>query len=171
FRCLNLPEKYMDTVIDQWVAIACADDGEWTRLARAIGRPELATDSRFANLAARKQNEDELESIINAWTSTRTVRDVVTALQAAQVASGACADNKYLSEDPQLNQRGYFVNLPHKEIGAYQHCGMPWRMSATACAVRAAAPCLGQHTDEVLTGLLGYSASELDALRKLGALD
>src|SRR5262249_51753217 len=71
FRCLDLPEKVLDVVIDQWVAIVCSDDAEWTRLARAIGKPELANDARFKTLTARKQNEDELEGIVNAWTSSR----------------------------------------------------------------------------------------------------
>jgi benzylsuccinate CoA-transferase BbsF subunit len=171
FRCLDLPEKVMDVTIDQWVSIVCADDAEWGRLAKAIGRPELAGDPRFATLAARKRNEDELESIIGAWTAPRRVADVATALQAAGVAAAACADNKYLSEDPNLNQRGYFVRLPHPEVGVRQHCGIPWRMSGTPTEVRAAAPCLGQHTTELMTGLLGYSAAEVEALRKKGALD
>ena len=171
FKCLDLPEKVMDVTIDQWVAIVCADDAEWVRLARAISRPELADDPRFRTLAARKQNEDALEAIVTQWTSTRRVADVVAALQAAGVASGACADNKYLAADPNLGARKYWVELSHPEVGVRRHCGMPWRMSATPCEVKAPAPLLGQHTDEVMTGLLGYSAAEVEALRKKGALD
>jgi benzylsuccinate CoA-transferase BbsF subunit len=171
FRCLDLPEKIMDLTIDQWVSIICADDSEWVRLANAIGRPKLANDPRFQTLAARKQNEDELESIITAWTSTRHVAEVVKELQAANVAAAACADNKYISEDPNLNARHYFVERPHPEVGTRRHCGMPWRLSESACEVKAAAPCLGQHTEEVLTGLLGYSKSEYQTLKEKGALD
>ncbi|HYB89674.1 MAG TPA: CoA transferase [Candidatus Binataceae bacterium] len=171
FKCLDLPQKINDVTIDQWAAIVCADDAEWGRLARAIGRPELATDARFSTLAARHANEDELEAIITAWTSTRKLADVVTTLQAAGVAASACADNKYLAEDPHLNARKYFVELNHPEVGVRKHCGIPWRMSATPCEIKAPAPVLGQHTDSVMTGLLGYSAAEVDALRKKGALD
>ncbi|HYL58157.1 MAG TPA: CoA transferase, partial [Candidatus Acidoferrales bacterium] len=171
FKCLDLPEKVMDVAIDRWVSIVCADDEEWTRLARAIGKFELANDPRFNTLAARKQNEDELEAVITAWTSTRRVADVVTELQAAGVAASACADSKYVSEDPHLVARDYFVYREHPEVGKQQHCGMPWRMSGTPCEVRSAAPTLGQHTTEVLTGLLGYSAAEVEAMRAKGALD
>ncbi len=171
FKCLDLPEKILDQIVDQWVSIVCADDAEWARLARAIGKPELAGDSRFATLAARKLNEDALEAIVSEWTATRKVADVVTALQAAGVAAGACADAKYLSEDPHLNERGYFVYREHPEVGKRQHCGIPWRMSGTPCEVKTAAPLLGQHTDEVMTGLLGYSAAEVEAMRAKGALD
>ena len=84
----------MDVTIDEWVSIICADDAEWARLARAIGKPELANDSRFATLAARKRNEDALEAIVSEWTATRKLADVVTALQAVGVAAGACADSQ-----------------------------------------------------------------------------
>jgi benzylsuccinate CoA-transferase BbsF subunit len=171
FKCVDLPEKVMDVTIDQWVSIVCATDDEWARLARAIGRPELADDPRFKTFAARKKNEDEAEAIITEWTSKRRVAYVVDILQSAGVAATACADNKYLTEDPHLNARGYFVDLKHPEVGVMRHCGIPWRMSGTPCEVKAPAPCLGQHTDELLTGLFGYSAADVDALRKMGALD
>ena len=92
-------------------------------------------------------------------------------LQAAGVAAGACADSKYLSEDQHLTEREYFVYREHPEVGKRQHCGIPWRMSGTPSEVKTAAPVLGQHTDEVMTGLLGYSAAEVDAMRAKGALD
>ncbi len=171
FRCLDRPEKVLDLVVDQWVSIACVDDPEWARLAGAIGRPELANEARFSTLAARKKHEDELEAIITEWTSTRRAADVAATLQRAGVATAVCADNKYLAEDPHLRARKYFVELDHPEVGVRQHCGIPWRMSATPCEVRAPAPLLGQHTDEILTGLLGYSAADVETLRKKGALD
>jgi benzylsuccinate CoA-transferase BbsF subunit len=171
FKCLDLPEKILNTTIDQWVAIVCADDEEWRRLARAIGRDELADHARFATLAARKRNENALEAIITEWTSKRHVADVVAALQAAGVAAGACADNKYLAEDPNLAARKYWVELNHAEVGVKRHCGIPWRMSATPCEVKTPAPLLGQHTDELMTGLLGYTGAEVEELRKKGALE
>jgi len=171
FKCVDLPEKILDVTIDQWVAIVCADDAEWTRLAIAIGKPELATDPRFATLAARKQNEDALEAIVSQWTATRKIAYVVETLQAAGVAAGACADSKYLSEDSHLKDREYFVYREHLEVGKRQHCGIPWRMSGTPCEVKSAAPVLGQNTDEVMSGLLGYSPDEIAAMRAKGALD
>lgn len=172
FKCQDRPERIAGNVIDQWVAIACADDVDWGRLARAMGRPELATDRKFATFAARKTNEDELEAIITAWTSARRAAEVAATLQHAGVAAAVVADNKYLAdEDPHLEQRDYFVYLEHPEIGKRQHCGMPWKLSRTETKVRAPAPTIGQHTEEILTGLLGYSTEGVAKLRAQGALE
>jgi benzylsuccinate CoA-transferase BbsF subunit len=158
-------------MIDMWVSIAAADDAEFARLAGAIGKPAMASDPRFATAPARKRNEDELEAEIAAWTSQRSAAEAERTLQAAGVAASVCAPNKFVSEDPHLKERGYWVYLDHPEVGRQQHCGMPWRMSRTGAPVRAPAPLIGQHTDEVLTQVLGLSADEVARLRAAGALE
>jgi benzylsuccinate CoA-transferase BbsF subunit len=171
YKCQDLPEKIQDMTVDRWVAIVCADDAEWARLAGAMGKPELANDPRFKTLAARKANEDELEAIVTQWTQPQKFDEVANKLQAAGVSAAPCADNKYLcDEDPHMKQRDYWVELPHPEVGTKRHAGIPWRMSGTPTKVRAAAPCLGQHTDETLARL-GYAKAEIESLRKIGALD
>jgi benzylsuccinate CoA-transferase BbsF subunit len=158
-------------MIDMWVSIVAADDAEFGRLASAIGQPELARDPRFTTAAARKRNEDELEAAIAAWTSQRSAAEAEQILQAAGVAAAVCTPNKVVSEDAHLKERGYWVYLDHPEVGVRQHCGVPWRMSRTETKVRAPAPLIGQHTDEVLTQVLGYSAEEVAGLREAGALE
>ena len=171
FKCQDLPEKVLDMTIDRWVAIVCADDAEWGRLAVAMGKPELAGDARFKTLAARKGNEDELEAIVTEWTLPQRFDEVASKLQAVGVSAAPCADNKYLcDEDPHMKERDYWVELPHPEVGTKRHAGIPWRMGGTPTRVRSAAPCLGQHTDETLARL-GYGKDEIESLRKMGALD
>jgi benzylsuccinate CoA-transferase BbsF subunit len=172
YKCTDRPERIAGNVIDQFVAIVCCDDLDWGRLARVLGRPELITDPKFADLAARKSNEDELDVIITQWTSGRSAREAVETLQRAGIAAAVVADNKYLAEeDSHLAARDYFVYREHPEAGTRQHAGMPWKLSRTETKVRAAAPTIGQHTDEVLTGLLGYSAEQVAKFRSEGALD
>ena len=74
------------------------------------------------------------------------------------------------ADDPHLRPRGFFVELPHPEVGARQHIGIPWRLSARRCAVRRAAPCLGEDTDDVLRDVLGYDDERIAALRDAGVL-
>ncbi|MGA8058914.1 MAG: CoA transferase [Candidatus Binataceae bacterium] len=166
-------DRFQNTgiMVDMWVSIVAADDAEFGRLAGAIGKPEMARDPRFATAAARKHNEDELEAAIAAWTSERSAAEAEQILQAAGVAAAVCAPNKFISEDPHLTERGYWVYLDHPEVGVQQHCGIPWRMSRTDGSVRAPAPLIGQHTDEVLAQVLGYSADEVARLREAGALE
>ena len=172
FKCLDRPEKVAGNTIDQWVAIVCADDTDWGRLARAMERPELAAHPGFATLAARKRNEDELEAIITQWTVSRRAADIARSLQHAGVPAAVVADNKYLSEeDAHIRARDYFVFRDHPEVGKRQHAGIPWKLGRTETSVRAAAPTIGQHTDEVLEQLLGYSADEITKLRAQGALE
>ena len=171
FKCRDRPEKIAGHTIDQFVSIVCNDDLDWSRLARAMGQAELATEAKFATLAARKANEDELEAIINAWTGSRWAEDIAELLQTVGVAAAVVADNKYLAEDSHLRERGYWVYLDHPEVVKRQHAGVPWKMGRTATEVRAPAPLIGQHTDAILTELLGYTTEQVSALRARGALE
>jgi benzylsuccinate CoA-transferase BbsF subunit len=149
----------------RWVAIAARNDSDWQRLAQAIGRPELANDAHYATLAARKANEDRLEAIISEWTREHAPEEVTRTLQAMGVPAFTSSSNRNLAEDPHLNASGFFVHLEHPEVGKRQHVGIPWRMSGTPCEVRSPGPLLGEHTEQVMSQVLGYSAAEIEQLR------
>jgi benzylsuccinate CoA-transferase BbsF subunit len=155
---------------DRWVSLVVANEDEWQRLCSGMDRPELAADARFATLAARKQHEDELEKLITAWTETLTAEEVTGRLQAVNVAAYPALMNKELAEDAHLQDREFFVELPHAEVGVRRHAGAPWKFSATPCQVRRPAPCLGQDTDDVMQRVLGYSPEDLAALKAKGVL-
>ncbi len=148
------------------MTIACGSDGEWRALARAVGRAELGQDPRFATAADRKRNEDELDQILTDWTRERDKWAITLALQEAGVAAFPSMNAKDLAEDRHLNERGFFARLQHVEVGARTHAGIPWRLVNSPNGVRLPAPLLGEHTDEVLRDLLGYSAEEIARLRE-----
>ncbi|MEW6299380.1 MAG: CoA transferase, partial [Thermodesulfobacteriota bacterium] len=151
---------------DEWVSIACGTDEEWHALCRAIGQPRLATDARFRTAADRKANEDQLERILTEWTSQREKWEVTRALQAVGVAAFPSMSGKDLATDPHLNERGFFVRLPHPEVGVRVHTGIPWLLTNAPHGVRAPAPLLGQHTAEVLRDILGYSDEKIARLQE-----
>jgi crotonobetainyl-CoA:carnitine CoA-transferase CaiB-like acyl-CoA transferase len=155
---------------DRWIAIAVEDDAAWARFAGCIGRPELATDARFATLAARKRNEDALDEIVTAWTAARSPEDATETLQAAGIPAYTSSRNKDLMESPHLRERGFFVEHDHPEVGRRPHAGVPWRMTTNESRVRAAAPCLGADTDQVLRDVCGYDDAAIAALRAGGTL-
>jgi crotonobetainyl-CoA:carnitine CoA-transferase CaiB-like acyl-CoA transferase len=155
---------------EQWVAIAVGTEHEWRALCEVIGQPSLAEDPRFKTVAMRKQNEDELDRIISAWTAARDRWEITEMMQRAGVAAIPTFLDWDLFDDPHLRERGYFVELEHAEVGKRPIAGVPYSMSLTPCKVRKAAPCLGADTDEVLTRLLGYSPDKIAHLRKAGIL-
>ena len=155
---------------DRWLALAIEDDAAWGRLAALMGQAALAADPRFATLVARKRHEDELEALVTAWSETLPPEEAQSRLQAAGIAAFMVARNRDVAEDEHLRARGLFVELPHPEVGTRRHVGVPWRMSASDCRVRAAAPCLGADTDQVLRDVCGYDAETIDRLRSGGIL-
>lgn len=155
---------------DRWIAIAVEDDDAWRRFAACIGRPDLTDDPRFATLAARKRHEDTLEAIVAEWTATRAVEDMTTALQAARIPAYMAARNQDLAESPHLRARGYFVEHEHAAVGRRVHAGVPWRLREHRSGVRAAAPCLGADTDQVLRDVCGYDDAAIARLRAANVL-
>jgi crotonobetainyl-CoA:carnitine CoA-transferase CaiB-like acyl-CoA transferase len=147
-----------------WVAVAVADDAEFTRLAAAIGRPELATDRRFASLAARQANEDELEELLARWTITRPRDEAVDTLVGAGVTAAAVRTMDEVAASPHLRERGFFVELDHPEAGTRPVGGPPWHASRTPMRPVRPAPLLGQHTAEVLREVVAMSDAELAGL-------
>jgi benzylsuccinate CoA-transferase BbsF subunit len=150
---------------DKWVTIACGSETEWQALCQTMGKPELATDKRFANVTARKANEDALEEMITGWTKGRDRWEVTELLQKAGVAAFPSMSNKDLATDAHLTARGYLVQKEHPEVSKRIHAGIPWQMSGTPCEVRAAAPLRGQHTEYVLRDILGLSEAEVAKLK------
>jgi crotonobetainyl-CoA:carnitine CoA-transferase CaiB-like acyl-CoA transferase len=155
---------------DRWVSIAVASDDEWQAMCRAMDHPELASAARFQTARSRKQNEDDLEGIVGEWTRQISAEEATVRLQGVGVAAFPSMTNQNLAEDPHMNGRGFFVELPHPEVGSRHHAGIPWRYSRASSTVERPAPCVGQHNREILEGLLGYTADEVDDLEKSGAL-
>jgi len=150
---------------DRWVALEAHSDEEFAAVAEVIGHPELASDARFVTMAARKQNQVELDGIIEAWTVKRDRDWVVAEFCRAGVAAAPSRDAADLYADPHLRERGAFVAVDHPELGELELVGFPWKMSGLEAPVRHA-PLLGEDNDYVLGELLGLSAAELAGLRE-----
>jgi len=145
---------------DAWLAIACSDDEAWRRMAALIDA-DLASDPRFATLADRKANEDELEIRISDWTGGRDRWELTRALQAISVPAFPTFTCRDIVEDEHLNSRGFIEWLAHPEVGVRAHTGIPWRMRVRPNGVTKAAPCLGEDTVEVFEEVLGIDAADI----------
>jgi benzylsuccinate CoA-transferase BbsF subunit len=149
---------------DRWCAIAVFTDDEWESFCRVIGNPALAEDPRFATLLSRKQNEDELDRLVEAWTVKRPAEEVMSLMQASGVAAGVVADAKDQAENPQLKHYQFFEEREHPVVGKipFYH-GPPFRLSETPHET-GRATLIGEHNDYVYTELLGFSDEEFAQL-------
>ena len=166
------PSNIYPTADGSWVVIAANQDTVFRRLCAAMGRPELATDDRFATHVARGRNQDELDKIIGNWASERQPDEIIATLNDAGVISGPINTVAEVVNDPQLRARGMIAEHFDERIGrTVLGPGIVPVLSDTPGTVRNAGPARpGQHNREVYTGLLGKSDAELDELRAEGVL-
>jgi len=155
---------------DRWVAIACEDDGQWRVLCREMGSPPWAADPLLATAAGRLARRDELDARVAGWTEGLEAQAVMDRLQAAGVPAGVVQRSSELLADPQLAHRGFFRPLPHPEMGDVSYEGHQYVIRDYANGPRFAAPCLGEHTFEVLTEILGMSEDEAAEALASGAV-
>lgn len=151
---------------DTWVSIAVSSDEEFQLLAGELGLAGLAGDARFATVPARKANEDELDRHVAAAVRTRDQFDLERRLQSLGVKACHVVPPSALADDPGLQHIGFFEWLDRPYSGRHPYKTWPFRFSEVDTRHRMAAPTLGEHTRDVLSGLLGLDADELDRLER-----
>jgi len=156
---------------DRWIAIACATGEQWQRLCDVMGRPALSSEERFSTFHARKANEAELNDLLATWTRRRSAPRLTSLLQGAGVPAYPVQNARDVFHDPQLGARGHFVPLDHPEIGLHYAPAAEFRLARSSSRPARRSPLLGEHTSEVLKGVLGLGQSEIDALRQERVLD
>jgi formyl-CoA transferase len=166
------PSNIYRSADGSWVVIAANQDTVFRRLCQAMGRPELASDDRFATHVARGRNQDELDKIIGDWAADRQPAAIIETLSAVGVISGPINTVAEVVNDPQLRARGMIAEHWDERIGrTVLGPGIVPVLSGTPGGVRNAGPAQpGQHNDEIYTVLLGKTAEELDRLRAAGVV-
>ncbi len=146
---------------DRWIAIACLTDAHWLALVAEMGAPEWAAGPALGTLDGRRAVEETIEEQLAEWVRAQDAYELMERLQARGVPAGVVQDaGDVLDRDPQLAARGHFQTLQHPEAGEAAYDAPPVKLSRTPGALLCAAPCLGQHNDIVLKGLLGLSDDE-----------
>ncbi len=149
---------------DRWCAIAVFTDEEWQSFGQVIGEPALTSNPKFSTLSARKENEEELDGLVEEWTINRSAEEVMSLMQAAGVAAGVVETGEDLLEhDPQLKHRHFFQELDHPEIGTHRARCPAFVLSKAPCELRRA-PLLGEHSEYLLKETLGMSDEEIAEL-------
>jgi formyl-CoA transferase/CoA:oxalate CoA-transferase len=152
------------------LALAVGSEKLWKIFCPVIGCPELAGDPRYRSNRDRNNNRASLIAKLEAVFLTRSYEEWEALLLANGIPVGVINDLAQVVEHPQVKARGALVEMEHPKVGKVRMVGAPVRLSATPGAVRTPAPSLGQHTDEVLRGVLNLSDAELAALHAGGVI-
>jgi crotonobetainyl-CoA:carnitine CoA-transferase CaiB-like acyl-CoA transferase len=154
---------------DQWVAIVTVSDAEFSDLCEVLGAPAMAADTRFQTMASRLKNVDVLERELNDLTRKFDRDDLVAKLRARGITAGPMYNTAEIMADPAMQESGMNVELDHKEVGRRVIPVLPVSFSGFKPNYYGG-PAIGEHTDEVLGGLLGYSPEEIARLRAEGGV-
>ncbi len=155
---------------DRPVAIAVANQKLWKSFCVTIGRQEWIADPRFESNPKRVENRAELVAYISEIMAQKTCDEWVELLVGASIPCGPVNNMEGIFADPQVLHREMIVEVPHETIGTLRLGGVPIKYSETPASVRLPPPLLGQHTDEILADVLGYSQEQVDVLRRQGAI-
>jgi len=153
------PNDYLYIVVQEHV---------WNALANRVGGEELANDSRFANINARRANQGEMWDLLTEFASNYTKRELMEVLNEIDVPCGPIMSTTDLANDDHVQLREMYVELDHPERGKWYNLGCPIKLSDSPVEVTRS-PLLGEHTNEILSDVLGYEANEIDSLKEAGA--
>jgi len=138
-------------------------------LVDAIGRQDVRSDERFSTPPARARHSDDLTAVIEGWTMKHDKHEVMRALASRGIPCGAVLDTAEVLRDPHLRERGTVFDLEHPTRGRFSMIGCPLRLSDSPIET-SRAPLFGEHTEDVLTTLAGYTADEVRRLRDTGVV-
>jgi formyl-CoA transferase len=144
----------------------------WENLAKRIGAdvgvPDLVTDTKFATIAERRKHQQEMWTLINKFAANYTKREFMAILNEIDVPCGPIMSTTDLANDAHVRGREMYVELSDEKRGTWHNVGMPIKLSASPAIIQRA-PFLGEHTDDVLTNVLGYDQARVEQLKTAGA--
>ena len=135
---------------DGWIFLCAVEEHQWERFVDLMGRPEWAALELFGSRLARGANFDALQVFLQEWCREQSVEELYEAAQRRRIPFAPVSTMGDLLASPHLRARGFFVTVDQSAAGAVTMPGAPYKLSATPWQIRRPAPCLGQHTAEVL---------------------
>lgn len=153
---------------DAWVVVSVADDAGWQALCRVLGRQDLAVEPQLAQAAGRREHHDRLDAAIASWSSDRTADEAMHLLQATGIAAGVVRPMREVLHDPHLRARGFWREVDREYVGRFLASTAWFRTGPGPVDIRQVAPTLGQHTQEMLTRVLGLTPEQVEALERQG---
>jgi formyl-CoA transferase len=157
------PNDFIYVVVQEavWVALA-------KRIGPDLGEPDLDTDPRFSTIDERRRNQTSIWEMLGEFARKHTKREMMAILNELNVPCGPIMSTEDLFKDEHVQGREMMVELDHPQRGKWYNVGMPIKLSGSPAKIERS-PTLGEHTEEVLTSVLGYDADRVAALKSAGA--
>ena len=155
---------------DGYEVLMATDDRQWQGIVSLMDNPEWASEAWCRDMTVRGENAEKINALIGDWSKDYTKDEVHHRGQTRGALTAPVNTVAELVASPQLNERGFFVDMVHPEAGSFRCIGAPFKMSGTPWELRRHTPLLGEHTDEVYCGRLGYARQDLVRMREAGVI-
>jgi crotonobetainyl-CoA:carnitine CoA-transferase CaiB-like acyl-CoA transferase len=152
---------------NQWITLSVGSDAQWQALCRLMGREELASDPRFADVLSRRRHHDQIDEVISAWTPGYDKYELMHRLQGAGIPAGPVLTGKDVHFDPHYQSRGFleWVTYPQeRKMGKRPFIGRPYKLSKSPLRIQGPAPAFGQDNALVLQELVGMDDATYQGL-------
>ena len=165
-----VPYQGFRTADDADIIIAVTSERMWKNFCRVLKKPELAADPKFDANDKRVINREELVPLLEKLFAAKTADYWLQQLKAVKIPCGRVNTMDRVFNHPQIEPLNMVVEVDHPTAEKIKLVGIPVKYSETPGTIRYSPPLLGQHTEEILSGLLGYTEAEIDALKKDGTV-
>jgi CoA:oxalate CoA-transferase len=155
---------------DGWVVLSVVTNSIWKRFVEKLGHPEMANDPRYGSDMDRFRNSEAIDEVVSPWVATRTVEEVVQLCEQARVPCGPLHSVDQLLDDQQVLAREMVQRFDYGALGSVPIPGTPIKMSETPGSIRSPSPSLGEHNEEIYSGLLSITTEALAQLKNDGTI-
>jgi len=152
---------------DDWFVLGVGNDNIWERFCKVINKENLINDEKFSSNNKRVENHIKIKKIVEEWASDKKVNEIISILLDNKIPCAPIYSVDQVVNDPHIaNDREMFLEIEHPTLGKIKLGGNPIKLSKTKPTIRQAPPLLGQHTEEILGGILSYSKEKIKKLKK-----